>query len=94
MSSKNIKIEDLKNKSRDGNSTAQYELALVILEGNAIEKDNKFEEWLKLAAEQGHRLAQLKLVELYENREHQNRLNARQWSKAICQETDVISCEP
>jgi hypothetical protein len=82
----------LEKSARHGKAAAQYELALLQLSEQGNNTGSDSEELLQLAAKQGHRKAQLKLVELYQLKEQKNRMSALEWRKTVCQETALITC--
>jgi uncharacterized protein len=62
----NRRISALQKVAEDGDSEAQYELALLLAEGKAVPQDVKTSvAWLKKAAEKGHSEAQKQLGDAY-----------------------------
>ena len=59
-------IEDCRVKAEQGDSSAQYNLALMYSNGKGVPKDSKEGvKWYRLAAEQGNKHAQNKLGTMY-----------------------------
>jgi TPR repeat protein len=64
----NINIEELKNRAKQGDKTAQFNLAQLYKKGTKVEKNISFyKKWLEEAAKNGHSGAMKELGDCYAN---------------------------
>lgn len=83
--------KNLKQKANQDDAQAQYELGMLYKngEGGTIKQLPKAIQWFEKAAEQDHTKAQLKLVDIYTDKDTQDYARALKWAKKLVKNNNV-----